>query len=117
MRSDKWYDYYKGKVEEVREKNPGCVIMTKEKYWRFDISAYWLNKFYTDYLFSLEQESMDRCMDCAKLRKQYETWDFWWMSHYCLPCAIKHMTIHWYKRILYFIKHKLCGLRKQKKCS
>lgn len=95
---DKWYEYYREKVEEVRKRNPNWIIMTKEKYWRYDISAYSLDtKFDYDYLFYLEEESMCRCMDCAKLRKQYEVWFNWWMRHYCILCAIKRYA-HYYWR-------------------
>lgn len=101
---DKWYEYYYNKVEEVRKRNPNWIIMTKEKYWRFDISAYDLDtKFDYDYLSYLEDESLDRCMDCAKIRKQYETWLWWWMRHYCLPCLIKkELRFFWWKIKLLF---------------
>ena len=103
---DKWYDYYQEKIEEVRKRNPGCTIMTKEKYWRFDISAYDLaTKFDYDYLWYLEEESIDRCMDCWKIAKQYETWFYWRMRHWCLKCYIKQTLKYWWQKTEWYVKN------------
>lgn len=101
---DKWYEWHKQQVEEIRERNPGCVIMCKEKYWRFDISACWVeNKFDQDYLWYLEEDSINRCEKCNKHCKQYWT-NGWWIYHYCL----KHYVMYCFRvcknRFKYYLR-------------
>ena len=100
----KRWEYYRNEVEEIRKRNPGCTIMTKEKYWRFDISYYNVNNIEDRArLDTLELESEKRCMHCAKLKKQYETWFFGWMRHYCLKCYIIYTFEYYWRKFLTLI--------------
>ena len=119
----KWYEYYLKQVEEIRLTNPGAIIMCKEKYWRFDISFSNVFPLAWHRLETLELESEHRCMRCAKLRKQYETWYGWWMRHYCLPCYILTAIQNYWHRLMWSgisLNQKinsLCETKKQKKNS
>lgn len=99
-----WYDWHKQQVDEIKERNPWCIIMCKEKYWRFDISACWVeNKFDQDYLWHLEENSVNRCQKCNKECHQYRT-ECWWIEHFCLKHYIVYLCSLYIRRFKFFIR-------------
>ena len=91
---NKWYDYYARRVEEIikkYKKKDTDIIMYKEKFGRFDMTAFVYNSNMRDELEYLEEESEHRCMDCAKLRKQIWFRQWWWYQHTCFRCYLKHL--------------------------
>ena len=70
---------------------PQAWISTKEKYWRFDITYHWVPPSVQDKLDDMENESTERCQDCARLRKQIRFEDRWRTQHTCFRCYLLHL--------------------------
>lgn len=76
-------------------------IMTKEKYWRFDISwrIYDAKPSFYRKLEQIEYDSENICQTCWKESKQYRDW-WGWYTHHCL----KHYLLLKIKIIIRKIK-------------
>lgn len=97
-----WYNTFVKKVEElwIRDK---CYI--KEKYWRVDITPYWVPDGMFDKLMEIERESEECCMKCCKKCKQYWT-ETWWIEHFCFKHYISFMVKYYIRKFYYIIKYK-----------